>query len=56
MIFIKKPEPRERATVSAMPIIAASDNEVVTEGRYILLWRSFWKSVYNYKRNKILTT
>ena len=29
-----EPEPRKRATVSAMPIIAASDSEVDTEGRY----------------------
>ena len=40
MIFIMKPEPRKRAIASAMPITAASDNEVDTDGRYVLLLRS----------------
>jgi hypothetical protein len=33
MIFIKNPEPTERATVSATPTAAASAKEVETEGR-----------------------
>lgn len=37
MVFIKKPEPAESATASAMPIVAASIREVDTEGRTFLL-------------------
>uniref|UniRef100_A0A2P2M5V9 MATE efflux family protein 2ic n=1 Tax=Rhizophora mucronata TaxID=61149 RepID=A0A2P2M5V9_RHIMU len=38
IIFIKKPEPTESATVSAMPTIAASAKEVDTDGRCLLPW------------------
>jgi len=37
MIFIRMPEPRVRATVSAMPRAAASAKEVDTEGRSFFL-------------------
>lgn len=37
MIFIRKPEPTESATASAMPMPAASAKEVDTEGRSIFL-------------------
>ena len=40
MRFVKKPEPKERATVSATPSKAANVNEADTEGRYLLLWLS----------------
>lgn len=38
MIFIRMPEPRVSATVSAIPRVAASAKEVDTEGRSFLLW------------------
>ena len=45
MIFIRMPEPRERATVSAIPRAAASTNEVDTEGISFLLWYFPAKSI-----------
>lgn len=39
MVFIKKPEPTESAIASATPIVAASTNEVDTEGRTFLFSR-----------------
>lgn len=38
MIFIMMPEPRESATVSAIPRVAASAKEVHTEERSFLFW------------------
>lgn len=42
MIFIRMPEPRVRATVSAMPRAAASAKEVDTEGRSFFLPEKSW--------------
>ena len=36
MTSIKKPEPKESATASAIPMLAASAKEVDTEGRRTL--------------------
>lgn len=39
-VFIKNPEPKKSARVSATPMPAASAKEVDTEGRIFLLLRS----------------
>lgn len=40
MVFIRKPEPKESPTASAMPRPRASSKEVDTEGSSILLCES----------------
>lgn len=53
MIFIRMPEPRESATVSAIPRAAASAKEVDTEERSFSLWYLPEKSYYNHMRPKL---